>query len=121
MAAPACSARQTLHSASDEHCAEAVRLEGIIRPLAEGQVAGRGAVRAAAPWASLARSDGRARPSCLANLSTFVANRQPDYPELPRFPRANPSIDQGFLRTSSSRQMVSLRLPKSARTPAYAR
>ncbi len=121
MAAPACSARQTLHSASDEHCAEAVRLEGIIRPLAEGQVAGRGAVRAAAPRASLARSDGRGGPSCIANLSTYLANRQPDYPELPRFPRANPSADQGFLRTSSSRQMVSLRLPKSARTPAYAR
>ncbi len=48
MAAPACLAQQTLHSASDEHWAEAVRREGIIRPLAEGQVAGRGAVRAAA-------------------------------------------------------------------------
>jgi hypothetical protein len=48
MAAPACSAQQTLHSASDEHWAEAVRREGIIRLLAEGQVAGRGAVRVAA-------------------------------------------------------------------------
>ncbi len=47
MAAPACLAQQTLHSASDEHWAEAVRREGIIKPLAEGQVTGRGAVRAA--------------------------------------------------------------------------
>ncbi len=103
MVAPACSAQQTLHSASDERRAEAVRREGIITPLAEVQVAGRGAMHAAAPRASLARSGRRARPSCVANLSAYLADRQSDYPELARFPGSDPSIDRGFLRTSSSR------------------
>ncbi len=104
MAAPACSAQQTSHSASDEHWAEAVRREGIVRPLAEVQVAGRGAMHAAAPRASLARSDGRSRPSCIANSNASIADRQLNYPELARFPGPDPAVDQGFSRTSSSRQ-----------------
>ncbi len=62
---------------------------------------------------------------CLTVFSSSLPSSVRPAARLRGFPRANPSVDRGFLRISSSRHrvpwMVSLRLPKSARTPAYAR